>query len=60
MVRLQVRAEHVEVRKQIVVYERVLVRRRELDSTARVEARVSREELRVELDGETSVSAPPS
>jgi stress response protein YsnF len=39
------------VRKHAVVYERVVVRRRERPEVARVSARASKEELRVELEG---------
>jgi uncharacterized protein (TIGR02271 family) len=58
IVRLRVRAESIEVQKQAVVYERVVVRRREVASVARVATRTSREELRVDLEGAASVSTP--
>jgi hypothetical protein len=51
VVSLPVRAEHVEVEKRVVVYERVLVQRGEVDDATRVEAEVRREALRVDTDG---------
>jgi stress response protein YsnF len=46
--RLPVRAEHVAIVKETVVYERVAVRRRTINERARVDASVRREELRVD------------
>jgi len=55
-VRLPVRAEHILVDKQLVVYERVIVRRHQIDDLARVDANVRREQLRVEVDGDADVT----
>ncbi|MDQ6673914.1 MAG: YsnF/AvaK domain-containing protein [Chloroflexota bacterium] len=49
-VRLPVRAEHISVDKQVVVYERVLVRRREIEDLAQVQGTVRKEEPRVTVD----------
>jgi uncharacterized protein (TIGR02271 family) len=54
-VRLPVRAEQVNVSKQVVVRERVLVHRRAIEDVARVEGQVSREVLRLETQGEVEV-----
>lgn len=43
---LPVRAEHVTVSKDVVVHERVVVRRRNASDVTRVDAEVRREELR--------------
>ena len=50
-VRLPVRAESVTVRKEVVVYERAVVRRRELGDVARVQDVVRREQLGVVAGG---------
>ncbi len=55
-IRLPVRAEHILVDKQLVVYERVIVRRHQIDDLARVDANVRREQLRVEVDGDADVT----
>src|SRR2546423_6935912 len=47
VIRLPVRAEAVMVTKEVVVHERVVLRRREVDDVARVEATVRRERLQV-------------
>jgi len=47
-IRLGVRAEHVEVEKQLVVYEQVTVRRYAVEDTEHLDATVRREELRIE------------
>jgi len=52
LVRLPVRAEHVVVDKQLVVYERVEVGRRDVGDLQRIEATVRREELKVDVEGE--------
>jgi uncharacterized protein (TIGR02271 family) len=51
LIRLPVRAEHVEIDKRVVVYERVSVGRRETADLAHVSANVRREELRVDRTG---------
>jgi stress response protein YsnF len=51
-VRLPIRAEQVTVSKDVVVRERVLVRRREVADVAHVEAEVRHEELRTSTEGE--------
>jgi uncharacterized protein (TIGR02271 family) len=48
--RLPVRADHVEVEKQLVVYERVVVRRQTIADPQHIETTVRREELRIERD----------
>ena len=48
-IRLRVRAELVVTDKQVVVYERVVVRRREIDDVQRLESSVRREELSVDM-----------
>ena len=55
-VRLPTRAEHVELEKQAVIYERVVVRRREIDQLDHVAAVVRREELSVEVEGDAEGS----
>jgi uncharacterized protein (TIGR02271 family) len=47
-IRLAVRAEHVEVEKQLVVYEQAIVRRYAVEDTERIEATLRREELRID------------
>jgi hypothetical protein len=58
-IRLPVRAEQVVVEKQLVVRERVVVPRRELNDLAHVDARVRREELQVDLDDTAHLSPTP-
>jgi uncharacterized protein (TIGR02271 family) len=55
VVRLPVRAEQVTVTTELVVYERVLVRRRRVGEIARIETEVRREELRAITEGEVNV-----
>ena len=55
VIRLPVRAEEVMVTKEVVVRERVVLRRRELDDVARVEATVRRERLQVATTGPVDV-----
>ena len=55
VIRLPVRAEEVMVTKEVVVRERVVLRRRELDDVARVEATVRRERLQVAITGPVDV-----
>ena len=59
-VRLPVRAEHVELKKQAVIYERVIVRRREIDQLDQVATVVRREELSVEVEGDAEGSVSPN
>jgi uncharacterized protein (TIGR02271 family) len=51
-VRLPVRAEHIELEKQAVIYERVAVHRREIDQLDHIDATARREELRVKAEGD--------
>jgi len=51
-IRLPVRAEEIAVEKQVVVRERVVVGRREVDDVEHVDASVRREQLRVDVEGE--------
>jgi len=53
--RLPVRAEQIAVDKQLVVYERVVVRRRELHELERIDATVRREELQVHTEGDVAI-----
>jgi hypothetical protein len=55
LVRLPVRAEQPTLTKEVVVYERVLVRRRRVDEIVRIETEVRREELRAIAEGDVSV-----
>ncbi|MGI9147933.1 MAG: DUF2382 domain-containing protein [Chloroflexota bacterium] len=55
-IRLPVRVEHITLDKQVVVYERVLVRRQEIEERARVQASVRKEELRVSVDQDQGLS----
>jgi uncharacterized protein (TIGR02271 family) len=57
-VRLPVRAEQISVAKQTVVYERVVVRRREIADEAHLQADVRREELRIAEEGDPRLSTP--
>jgi len=54
-IRLPVRAERVTVSKEVVVRERVVVRRGKVADVAHVEAEVRREELRTSTEGEIEV-----
>ena len=56
VVRLPVRAERILVRKQVVVHERVVVRRRQIEDLTRVDANVRREQLEVEVDRAADVA----
>jgi stress response protein YsnF len=60
VVLLPVRAEQVTVTKEVVAYERVVVRRRRVGETANVNAGVRREELRTNVEGEIDVTERPS
>src|ERR671933_163409 len=55
VIRLPVRAEEVTVTKEVVVRERVVLRRREPDDIAPVEATVRRERLQVATAGPVEV-----
>jgi stress response protein YsnF len=55
VIRLPVRAEEVTVTKQVVMYERVVLRRREIGDIAPVEATVRRERLQVATAGPVEV-----
>lgn len=55
VVRQPVRTEQVTVATEVVVYERVLVRRRRVGEIARIETEVRREELRASTEGEANV-----
>lgn len=55
VIRLAVRAEEVTVTKEAVVRERVVLRRRETDAIARVEATVRRERVQVATAGPVEV-----
>jgi stress response protein YsnF len=46
-----VRAEHIQVEKQAVIYERVVVRRHEIDQLDHIEAGVRKQVLSVKVDG---------
>jgi stress response protein YsnF len=58
-VRLPVRAEQISVDKQVVVYERVQVRRHDVQDQARLQSSVRTEELRLAADGNARVSPAP-
>jgi len=55
MVRLPVRVERVEVDKQVVVHQRLVVRREQIEDVARVNASVRREQVRVEFEGDSNL-----
>jgi stress response protein YsnF len=55
VIRLPVRAEDVTVTKEVVVRERVVLRRREIGDIARVEATVRRERLQAATAGPVEV-----
>ena len=54
-IRLPVRAEHIELEKQAVTYERVVVRSREIHQLDHIDATARREELRVKVEGDAGV-----
>jgi stress response protein YsnF len=58
-VRLPVRAEQVRVSKEVVIRERVVVRRRAVEDLARVEGKISREVLHLQTDGAVEVEHRP-
>ena len=55
---LPVRAEVISVSKRVVTAERVIVRRHPISETARVQTRVKREEVRVDVHGDVERSGP--
>jgi stress response protein YsnF len=57
-IRLRVRAEQLTITKQVVVRERVVLRRRELSEVAHLDTTVRREELRVEREGDVAITDP--
>jgi uncharacterized protein (TIGR02271 family) len=57
-IRLRVRAEQVRITKQVVVRERVVLRRRELSEVASLDTSVRREELRIDREGQVEVTEP--
>lgn len=59
LVRLPVRAEHIQIDKQVVVYERAEVRRHQTEATERVGASIRREQVRVEVEGDADVAQTP-
>ena len=54
VVRLRVRGEHVTVSKEVVIRERVFIRRNAVDGVAHVESEVLREELRIDTTGQVA------
>ena len=48
-------AEHIELEKQAVIYERVVVRRREIDQLDHIDATARKERLRVKVEGDAAV-----
>jgi hypothetical protein len=59
VVRIPVRAEHVTVSKVVVITERIVLRRNRVGDVAHVAAVVQREQLRVETEGQVSMTAYP-
>jgi len=59
LVRLPVRAEHIQVNKQVVVYERAEVRRHETEAVERVGASIRREQVRLAVEGDAGVAQTP-
>ena len=56
LIRLPVWAEQVTVTKEVIVGERVVVHRQTLAETARIQAEIRRERLRMETDGDAPVA----
>jgi hypothetical protein len=56
VVRLRVRAEHVTVSKEVVISERVVLKRNVVDDVEHAEAVIHREQLRVETEGSFEVT----
>jgi Domain of unknown function (DUF2382) len=56
VVRLRVRAEHVTVSKELVVTERVVLRRGVVDDVVRLDAVVQREMLRLDTEGPVQIA----
>jgi hypothetical protein len=59
VVRIPVRAEHVTVSKVVVITERIVLRRNRVGDVAHVAAVVQREQLRIETEGQVSMTAYP-
>ena len=55
-VRLPVRREHIVIDKQVVVYERVVLRRADLQDVTRVDSTVRREQTIVAVEGDAEVT----
>jgi stress response protein YsnF len=53
---LRVRAEEVSVTKQVVVRDRVVLRRRQVGDVARVEETIHREQLQLSTEGQVRVT----
>lgn len=56
MIRLPVRAEHVTLTREVVSYERVVIRRARVDDDTHVEVVVQREQLRFDTLGQAKIS----
>src|SRR5438067_11688607 len=56
VIRLRVRAEQVAVTKQVVVRERVVLRRRQVGDIAHLDTTVQREQLRLEAEGQVEAT----
>jgi stress response protein YsnF len=57
-IRLRVRAEQIEVEKQVVVRERVAVRRHAVGGLTPVTTDIRKEVLNVQVDGQAEISPP--
>jgi stress response protein YsnF len=57
-IRLRVRAEQIQIEKQVVVRERVEVRRRAVGGSTRVTADIRKEVLDVQADSRADISSP--
>jgi hypothetical protein len=55
-VRLRVHAEHITITKEVVVTERVVLRRNQIDDVLHIGAVVQREQLQVEADGKAGTT----
>ena len=55
-IRLPVRREHIRIDKQVVVYERVVLRRDDIQDVTRVDSTVRREQLKVAVEGDAEVT----
>ena len=54
-VRLHVRAEHIELEKQAIIYERVVVRHSKIDQLDHIDATAWKEKLSVKVEGDAGV-----